>query len=114
MRLLPGTDVIALADRFLIDHAGPSWPVNRWLSAMVALFHPEIVGLVQERDAAIAAHRDSHPDIDIFEDRDFEVTSILKIDVDAQIARVNQALESAGGGAAAGLPETVEYPIGNR
>jgi len=91
-----GSDVVALADRFIIDHAGPSWPVNRWLTAMVALFQPQIAALVEARDAAIAAHRDGHPDIDTFEDRDFEVTSIAKIDVDDQIARVNQALEAGG------------------
>jgi len=87
-----GSDVVALADRFIIDHAGPSWPVNRWLTAMVALFQPQIAALVEARDTAIAAHREGHPDIDTFEDRDFEVTSIVKIDVDDQIAGVSRAL----------------------
>ena len=30
-------------DRFDIDHAYPSWPVNRWLTAMVRLFRPQMV-----------------------------------------------------------------------
>jgi len=90
-----GPDVVALADRFIIDHAGPSWPVNRWLTAMVALFHPQIAALVEQRDVAITAHREGHPDVDTFEDRDFEITSVAKIDVDDQIACVNRALAAS-------------------
>src|SRR3546814_9599922 len=38
-------DVIRLLDVFKIDHAQPSWPVNRWISAMVVLFKPQIAEL---------------------------------------------------------------------
>jgi hypothetical protein len=43
-------DTIRMLDRFLIDHAYPSWPVNRWISAMFRLFRPQIVELLERRD----------------------------------------------------------------
>ena len=36
------SDVIGLLDRFDMDVAHPSWPLNQWLSAMVVLFRPQI------------------------------------------------------------------------
>ena len=41
-------DVCAMLDRFEIDLAPPSWPVNRWLTAMVRLFRPQIEALIHE------------------------------------------------------------------
>ena len=87
-----GDDVVAMLDRFVIDHAFPSWPVNRWISAMVALFQPQIVELVKARDTAVASWRLTHSGVDVFEDRDLEVTSDQNISVDDQIAAVNKAL----------------------
>ena len=40
-------DVIAMLDRFRIDHARPSWPVNMWVSAMLQLFRPQIEHLLR-------------------------------------------------------------------
>ena len=88
----PATDVIRMLPHFGIDHAAPSWPTNRWLTAMMALFRPQIAALVQARDAALEARRAAHPDRDVFEDRAFEVPSETAIDVDAQIDAVNRAL----------------------
>lgn len=88
----PASDVIRMLPHFAIDHAAPSWPTNRWLTAMVVLFRPQIAALVQARDEALAARRAAHPDRDVFEDRDFEVLSETAIDVDAQIKAVDRAL----------------------
>ena len=43
-------DVCKLIDLFDIDHAQPSWPVNRWIAVMLKLFHPQIVELIRARD----------------------------------------------------------------
>lgn len=88
----PGTDVIRMLPHFAIDHAWPSWPTNRWLTAMVRLFQPQIAELVTARDTALAARRAAHPDRDVFEDRDFEVLSEISIDIDAQMHAITQAL----------------------
>ena len=85
-------DVIRLLDIFKIDHAQPSWPVNRWIGAMVRLFKPQIADLLQARDRKVAAWQDLAPDSDVFEDRDLEVTSFLDISIDRQVQSIAQAL----------------------
>ncbi|MEM7226311.1 MAG: hypothetical protein AAF495_25270 [Pseudomonadota bacterium] len=85
-------DVCTLLDYFKIDHAQPSWPVNRWISAMVRLYQPQIVELVQARDRAIAAYQAENPGVDVYEDRSFEVTSYLDISVESQVRGVAKAL----------------------
>jgi hypothetical protein len=78
-------DVVAMLDRFVIDLAYPSWPLNRWITAMLVLYRPQIVQLLRERDRRVAAWQAEHPDVDVFEDRRFEITSSLAISVPAQI-----------------------------
>ena len=83
----------AVDRRFDVRLARPSWIVNRWLSAMLVLFQPQIVRLLHERDARIDAWRADHPDTnDVYEDRRLEVTSELAIDVETQVALVIRRL----------------------
>ncbi|HRK56897.1 MAG TPA: hypothetical protein PLQ67_05150, partial [Burkholderiaceae bacterium] len=84
-------DVMAMLDRYVIDHAFPSWPVNRWISAMLVLFRPHIEALVRHRDAVIGWHRAQAPQHDVFEDRTLEVTGSLTISVDDWMAQLAQA-----------------------
>ena len=88
-----GSDIHAMLDYFIIDHAQPSWPVNRWITAMLRLFRPLILELVDGRDVAVEAWRRKYPDRDVFEDREFEISSRQPIDVDKQIAEVRAALD---------------------
>lgn len=85
-------DVCRMLDYFLVDHAYPSWPVNRWISAMFRLYEPHIVELLQERDVAVAAWAERHPDEDVFEDRNLDVTSSIDISVENQIEEIRAAL----------------------
>lgn len=85
-------DVIRMLDRFEIDHAWPSWPTNRWLGAMVRLFRPQIARLLIERDRMVEAWQRRHPDRDVYEDRELEVTSILPVSIDDQIRRIEERL----------------------
>ena len=85
-------DVIEMLDRFEMDLASPSWPVNVWLTGMLRLFRPQIEELVRERDATVANWQKEHPGVDAFEDRGCDITSVRKISVAAQIKRVNEAL----------------------
>lgn len=84
--------VSTMIDHFLIDHAQPSWPVNRWVSGMVILFQPQIVALLRARDKNVDAWAAQHPDRNVYEDRDLEVTSVVDISIDDQIALVTDAL----------------------
>jgi len=88
-----GADTIALLDGFEIDLVPPSWPVNIWLSAMLRLFRPQIIELVNERDRSIESWLADHPDEDIFEDRGLEITSEAAISVEQQILAINKALD---------------------
>ena len=88
----PAEDVIRMLDCFVIDHAFPSWPVNRWIGAMLRLFRPQIETLVRHRDTVVDLWRHSHPDSDVFEDRRLDVTGEFVISIDAQIAAVEAAL----------------------
>lgn len=87
-----GVDVIAMLDRFEIDHAYPSWPVNLWMNAMFRLFRPEIEALIRHRDAAIEAWKVAHPGVDVFEDRELEVTGQLRISVKERLEQLRASL----------------------
>lgn len=85
-------DVTRLLERFCVDHAAPSWPVNRWISAMFVLFRPQMAALLQARDRAVDDWRESHPQGDVFEDRKLEVTSQLSISVQDQVDKLHAML----------------------
>lgn len=87
-------DVIRLLDLFVIDHAFPSWPVNRWITAMLRLFRPQVEALLQHRDAIIETWAAQHPEVDAFEDRDLEITAHLPISVDQMNLHVRRALDA--------------------
>lgn len=89
-------DVRAMLDYFVIDHAQPSWPVNRWVSGMVRLFRPQIASLIDARDAAVAQWVDAYPNRNVYEDEDLEITSMMDISIDTQIATVTAALNDRG------------------
>ena len=92
----PAQDVERMLDRFAIDHAFPSWPVNRWIGAMFRLFRPQMAWLLAQRDAAVADWARRHPERDVFEDRELEIASWLPISVEAQIAAARHALMQSG------------------
>ena len=81
-------DVAQMINRFNIDHAWPSWPTNRWVGAMLRLFRPQIEWLLAERDEAVRVWQAGHPDGEVYEDRELDITSILHISVEDQIKHV--------------------------
>lgn len=87
------SDVNKLIGKFVIEHAQPSWPTNRWISGMIRLFWPQITMLLKARDTAVAAWAAENPKVDVFEDRSLELTSQAEISVEAQINAVRAAIE---------------------
>lgn len=85
-------DVIAMLDKFVVDLSRPSWPLNRWISAMLVLYRSDIEDLIHQRDATIACWLHEHGDGDVFEDRALEVTSGRAIDLDQRLADVRHVL----------------------
>jgi hypothetical protein len=88
----PASEITEMLDRFEIDLSSPSWPLNRWLSAMVVLYRTEITVLLKERDERIASWEAAHPGTDVLEDRALEITSTLEISLDQKI----KALQATG------------------
>lgn len=87
-----GADVIRMLPRFAIDHAHPSWPTNRWLTALLRLFRPQIEALIAERDRVLAAQQVDDPGTDPFTNRKLETLSETAIDVARQQAALRDLL----------------------
>ena len=86
-------DVCAMLGCFDVKISRPSWPVNRWLSAMLILFRPQIEDLLQQRDERIRTWRREHPEAEnVYEDRRLEVISQMPISVEAQVALLERRL----------------------
>jgi len=86
-------EVCEMLSHFQIGLAHPSWLVNRWVTAIVRLFHSQIVALIHLRDKKIEEWKQSHPGIDVFEDRNLEVTSEMAISVEKQLQAVYKSLK---------------------
>jgi hypothetical protein len=84
----PATDVIRMLERFAIDHAYPSWPLNRWLTALFRLYRPHMETLLRHRDQVVARWAAEHPGQDVYEDRRLEVTGWLPVDLEEDVARL--------------------------
>lgn len=91
----PADQVILMLDRFAIDHAQPSWPVNRWISAMFVLFRPHIEALLRQRDLTVRAWSEHHPGEDVFEARVLDITSHTAICVEDTLREIERIIESA-------------------
>lgn len=71
---LDAEPTIALLPRFDLQLAKPSYLVNRWLTAVIRRYEPEIAALIRARDERLAAHVPQGP-VSARDDRALEVTS---------------------------------------
>lgn len=78
-------DVIRMLARFRVTDDGPGMLLNRWLTAMIQLFEPEIAVLLRQRDRAVTEWRWRRR-TNVFEDPRLEITSSFAIDLDARLA----------------------------
>jgi len=78
-------DVIRMLDGFQVNGEGSGGLLNRWLTAMVQLFQPEIGVLLRHRDRAVTDWRWRWRS-NVFEDPRLEITSSFAIDLDARLA----------------------------
>ncbi len=85
-------DAIRMLERFDMTVEQPSAELNRWVSAVVRMYRPQIEDLLRVRDAAIAKHQAEHPGRDVFEDRTLQVTSEMPIDFLAQVRAIEAVL----------------------
>jgi hypothetical protein len=78
-------DVIGMLDRFAIFEIEPSETLNRWISAMLRLFRPQIAALLRMRDENVMAWRRRRRTY-VFEDPALEITSSVDISLENQLA----------------------------
>lgn len=90
--LYTADNVIKMLDQFEVDLAAPSWPLNRWLTAMIVLFRDDIEDLIRTRDVALAQWAEEHPDTNTYEDRELAVTSAKDINLEVRLAEVRGVL----------------------
>jgi hypothetical protein len=99
-------DVIRMLDRFTFGEVGGPTVLNRWIGAMLALFRPQIVALLRQRDETVTAWRWRRR-TNVFEDIRLEITSSVEIDLGAQFAfldRVGSGLDANASEQLARLP----------
>ncbi|QQR38509.1 DUF6969 family protein [Devosia rhizoryzae] len=77
---LDAEPTIALLPRFNMELAKPSYLVNRWLTAIIRQYEPEIEQLIRERDAVLKRHAGGDDHKTARDDRTLEVTSSLLIE----------------------------------
>jgi hypothetical protein len=85
-------DVIAMLDEFDITAAQPSYDLNRWVSAVIRMFRPQIADLLRTRDEIVARWQAAHPERDVFEDCELQVVSEIDVDFLGQIRTIEAAL----------------------
>lgn len=89
-------DIIKLLDNYEIDDTRPSWAMNLWMGAMIALFRPQIESLINQRDQTIAQWAKENPDIEnVYEDRNLEVTSYLDINLLEHIENLEELISGS-------------------
>jgi hypothetical protein len=97
-------DVIGMLGRFRLPSESSTALLNRWISALVSLFQPEIAALLRQRDKTIVGRRFRWR-TNVLEDARLEITSSLDIDLDARLAAVE-----AEPAIAAGAPAHMRLP----
>ena len=87
---------LELLGRYRVEHAYPSWMVNRWITAMLRLFHPHIAALLAARDKAIGEAATGISVAAVRADRRRPVVAIMPIDVGELLAELHQLESQAG------------------
>ena len=91
------SDLKTMIERFNVNHAHPSYVVNRWLKAMLSLFEPQIHSLIDARDKRLMNYRFGVPLKVILEDQELDVITEEKISIDVQIKVIKEILSERNG-----------------
>lgn len=84
------TDTIRLLDRFRVEHTDPCLATNRWMTAIIQLFRPQIRDLLVRRDLELEKWLARHPRRDPLDAAELEIIAEMPIDIDAQVGDVDR------------------------
>ncbi|MEO0393882.1 MAG: hypothetical protein AAF213_11660, partial [Pseudomonadota bacterium] len=87
----PAKSMVPLIDDFAITHGQPNFIVNQWLTEMIRLFRPQIIGLLEQRDLRLAGISDA-PLATHLTDHQVEIVTTCDITVPDHIAAITAAL----------------------
>lgn len=90
------SDVIAMLDHFVVDLSSPSREINRWITAMLVLFRPQIERLLRLRDLVIRRWARRYPDTNVYEDRELEIVAALEIPPDCRARLFGNGSDALG------------------
>lgn len=90
--LQPAQRLIPLLDRFKVELARPSLATNRWLTAMLRAFRPQVVSLLRARDQVLADWQKGKKGQNAEEDRALQVTSWIDISLSRHLADLTALL----------------------
>lgn len=79
-----------ILDCFDVTHAVPSYPVNRWISALLSMYRPKIVDLFAQREKALEGLAKHNPDIAPENNQSMDVTSKIDIAIEAFALEIQQ------------------------
>jgi hypothetical protein len=82
-------ETIALLDRFRIDGGYPHFAVNQWLTQFMTSCRLQIAALLLHRDSIMDAWQRAHPERDVLEDRELEMTGYLPFDMSHWLAALD-------------------------
>ncbi|GAB4187834.1 MAG: hypothetical protein Tsb0015_07040 [Simkaniaceae bacterium] len=77
---------------FAIGHAFPSYAVNQWLTAMVQLFRPQIMELIQKRDDLMAQYSQKKGIKNIYKVKCLEIITESPISIEDQMRIIARTL----------------------
>ena len=85
---LPAGQLARYVERYRLDGEAP---LTRWLEAVAGTFQPQILALLERRDARFAALTQRRPAHAVLEDRRIETLSEVEVSIQRQVAAIEAA-----------------------
>lgn len=82
-----------MLNAFDVGHAVPSYPVNRWVSAILRLFNPQIMKLFADREKALSELQQQEPGISAAQNESMDVTSQTDVSMEKQIRCIKTEID---------------------
>jgi len=87
--------IIAALDGFMVQSDSNLADLDEWVSSVMRLYRPQIVDLLNRRDAALDELRARDPACDVLENRSVRVLSSVDVDLLQQLGMLEAALGDA-------------------
>jgi len=93
--IYPENQVVGMLDQYALKSDATLSPLERWTSALLKLFRPQIVWLISQRGSTLKSWEATYPESNVYEDKALEVLVDVDISIEEQREAVNQLLEQS-------------------